>query len=86
MTGTRPSFVLLGLVLLTASSCGSPEETSEAIDKTIDVATEDVRDLADETVHALDAAGGELGGHIEDAIEEVGKAIDNIGRKQSNAK
>ncbi len=86
MTGPGPSFVLLGMFLLTAFSCGSPTETSEAIDKTIDVATENVRDLADDTAHALDAAAGELGGYVEDAVEEAGKAIDNIGRKQSDAK
>lgn len=86
MTRTHLCRLLLGLGLFTASACGSPEATADAINKTIDTATDNVRDVAGDTVHALDSAADELGGYVEDAAEEVGKAVDNVGRKQSNAK
>ena len=85
---TRPglSIVLLAVSLFATPGCGSPEATSEAIDKTIVSATENVQEVAEDTANALGAAADDLGGFVEDAAEEVGKAIEKAGRKQSDAK
>jgi hypothetical protein len=86
MTRLGLSAVLLAVSLLAAPGCGSPEATSEAINKTIVSATENVREVAEDTANALGAAADDLGGLVGDTAEEVGKAIDNAGRKQSSAK
>lgn len=86
MTRTRILTVLLAASFFAAVGCGNPDATSEAIDKTINSATENVKDVAGDTANALGIAADDLGGLVQDAADDVGKAIDNASRKKSNAK
>jgi ABC-type glycerol-3-phosphate transport system substrate-binding protein len=86
MTRTRLSTVLLAASLLVAAGCANADETSKALDKTIESATENVKDAADDTANALGNAADDLGDLVQGAAEDVGKAIDNASRKESSAK
>jgi hypothetical protein len=82
-----PMFILaLAAVLVGMAACGNPDTTSEALDKTINSAVENVETVADDTANALGQAAEELGEFVEGAYEDVGKAIDDSTRKKSDAK
>ena len=86
MLRTRRSILALSLSLLGAAACDNPDTTSEALDKTINSAVENVETVADDTANALGTAAEDLGEFVEDAAQEVGKVIDDSTRRKSNAK
>jgi ABC-type glycerol-3-phosphate transport system substrate-binding protein len=86
MLRTRISILALAASLTAVAACGNPDATSKALDKTIESATENVGDVADDTANALGDAAEDLGEFVEDAAQDVGKAIDDSTRKESNAK
>lgn len=86
MWRTHLFILALTASLLAAAGCGDSDSASEAIDKKIQTAAENVEDATDNAVDALGEAADNLGDVVEDAAEEVGKAIDNRGREKSNAK
>ncbi len=86
MLRTHLFILTLATSLIAAVGCGDSDATSKALDKTIESATENVQNVADDTANALSNAAEDLGDVVEDAAQEVGKAIDNAGRKESNAK